>query len=122
MKKYYLIFIIIMSTLSFSQNFTAGTRTLGGSFSYLRDLDADVSMFNFSPRIGYFITDNFMLELGFSHVSVNNSSGSEYYVDDEQHTRAFGGRLFINKLYSDSPPIINILALELIFSLIIVFR
>ena len=99
MKKYYLIFTIFFSSLVFSQDFSAGMRTMGGSFSYFRDLDADVTMISVSPRVGYFITDNFMLELGFSHVSIDNSGDSEYYVDDEVHTRAFGGRLFANKFY-----------------------
>ena len=99
MKKYYLVLTFLLSSFILGQDFSAGMRTMGGSFSYFRDLDADVTMMNVSPRIGYFITDNFMIELGFSHVSIDNSGDSDYYIDDEQHTRAFGGRLFANKFY-----------------------
>ena len=99
MRKYYLFIIILLNTLLYSVEFSAGTKTLGGSFSYFRDLDADVTMINVSPRIGYFITDNFMLELGFSHIKVDNSGESDYYTGDEVHTRAFGGRIFANKFY-----------------------
>ena len=99
MKKYYLVYTFLLISFILGQDFSTGMRTMGGSFSYFRDLDADVTMMNVSPRIGYFITDNFMIELGFSHVSIDNSGDSDYYIDDEQHTRAFGGRLFANKFY-----------------------
>ena len=99
-----LILYILFSPVVFGNDFTQGSNTIGGELGYYKDYNADVTIFHFSPKIGYFFTDNFMFELGISYININNNNYNEntydgYYVDGEQNMISYGAKLFIKKIY-----------------------
>ena len=107
MKTIYFNIILIIS-FAYCAEFPAGTRTLGGSFGYFKDFNADVSILQASPRLGYFIIDNLILECGFSYININNKDDNSlyegYYLNGHQNTRAIGFKIYleretISKLY-----------------------
>jgi len=85
-------------------SFSLGSRTFGGSFSFYKDLNADVTVLNISPRFGYFVNSNLMFEVGINHVKIDikdyNSEYEGYYNDGEQYTTSFGARLFMKNFYT----------------------
>ena len=104
MIKQIIFYFIIISSFLFSTPFSTGDKTFGGSLGYYKDLDADVSILNISPRWGYFLQDNFMLELGMSHISIDNDNYDPityngFYNDGTHHTTSIGARFFIDKFY-----------------------
>ena len=98
MKTIYFNIILIIS-FAYCVEFPAGTRTLGGSFGYFKDFNADVSIFQASPRFGYFIIDNLILECGFSYININNDDDNSlyegHYLNGYQNARAFGLKVFL---------------------------
>ena len=104
MYKQFTLYLTIMISFLLSSPFVAGDKTFGGSLGYYKDLDADISILNISPRWGYFLKDNFMIELGASHISIDNDSYDPvtyngHYKDGTHHTTSIGARLFIEKFY-----------------------
>ena len=96
--------IIIMFSGLMATSFSSGSRTFGGSFSFYKDLNADVTVLNISPRFGYFVNSNLMFEVGINHVKIDVKDYTpEYegrYNNGEQYTTSLGARLFIKNFYT----------------------
>tara|TARA_Y100001960_G_C14416227_1_gene700615 strand:+ start:81 stop:677 length:597 start_codon:yes stop_codon:yes gene_type:complete len=104
MKKRSLFLITLMLSGIMATSFSSGYKTFGGSFGFYKDLNADVTVLNLSPRFGYFMNSNLMFEIGINHVKIdvkdfnpNIYDGS--YSDGEQYTTSLGARLFMKNFY-----------------------
>ena len=98
------ILYLLLLPLLFGDNFSRGSNTIGGNLGYYKDFNANISIFHISPKIGYFFTENFMFELGFSYININNNNYNAntydgYYIDGEQNTISYGAKLFVKKIY-----------------------
>ena len=102
--RYFIIFSILFC-LSFSNTFSSGDKTFGGSFGFYQDLNADITVLNIAPRFGYFINSYLMIEAGLSHIKIdiedynpNTYDGS--YSNGKQQMTSLGARLFLNNFYT----------------------
>ena len=104
MIKRYLYIIFIFLCYSYGSSFSSGFKTFGGNFGFYQDLNADVTVFNISPRFGYFLNSYLMFEGGISYVKIDidNYNPNTYdggYSNGNQKTTSLGARLFLDKLY-----------------------
>ena len=101
MNKRILFSLIILLSSLMASSFSIGSRTFGGSLSFYKDLNADVSVLNISPRFGYFVNSNLMFEIGINHVEIDvkEYNADSEYNDGEQYTTSLGARLFMKNFY-----------------------
>lgn len=105
MNKRILFSLIILLSSLMASSFSTGSRTFGGSLSFYKDLNADVSVLNISPRFGYFVNSNLMFEIGINHVEIdvkeyNADTYEGRYNNGEQYTTSLGARLFMKNFYA----------------------
>ena len=98
------IYIILAISIVHTSFLNKGVLTVGGSIGYFKDFNASASVLHVSPSFGYLLNDFIMLELGYSHVNINNDKYNPYsyqglYIHGDQTTHSYGMRFFVNKLY-----------------------
>ncbi len=105
MKKILLIAVILTFTAGLAHaQFAAGTKYLGGTVGYYKDMtdygddfDFGSSTITVAPAFGYFVIDNFMLAARLGYIKTSMNEG-----DDPDATTAFavGAKYFMNYLYA----------------------
>ncbi|MBC8367864.1 hypothetical protein H8E52_10670 [bacterium] len=98
MKKILLFAVILTFTAGMANaQFAAGTKSLGGTVSYYKNMteDAEDSMISFAPMGGYFFMDNLMIYVTVDYTKYTFDS------DTDMTETGFGAgvKYFINYLY-----------------------
>jgi hypothetical protein len=117
MRKTILILIAVISMLTSYSQTEKGKYFIGGSINYSGDKDSEGdsvtnnwtnknTTFNFTPSIGYFVTDNIAvginLNLGNSVYNYQILSNMNYYSTTKTNTLNLGGGIFVRPYFKIS--------------------